>query len=196
MMLSWLSNATDWVTSAFDQVEDLLSSSPGDDISADSSIQQEVLQHNRTGGIVSAVLRALSVSPLEAFNHAKAVVEHKLVSLHSLALDVGQAAVEVSQSATKQVLAGNFSHAVELIREHSEAVIDWFGFSEFQLKLIREFSLILLGNLVLLLLAWRIYGSRISSRFLRSKGGRRVIEELRESVSELELPEDYSFKYK
>ena len=95
-----------------------------------------------------------------------------------------------------QVLAGNFSHAVELIREHSEAVIDWFQFSEFQLKLIREFSLILLGNLVLLLLAWRIYGSRISSRFLRSKGGRRVIEELRESVSELELPEDYSFKYK
>lgn len=194
MVSAWLSNATEWLTSAFDQVEELLSA-PASGEEANHLTAAGEQPYNRTG-LISIILRLLSVSPLEAFNHAKGVVEQKLVSLHNLALDVGQAAAEVSQSATKQVLAGNFSHAVELIREHSEAVIDWFQFSEFQLKLIREFSLILLGNLVLLLLAWRIYGSRISSRFLRSKGGRRVIEELRESVSELELPEDYSFKYK
>ena len=96
-----------------------------------------------------------------------------------------------------QVLAGNFSHAIDLIREHSETLIDWFHFSEFQQKLLREFSFILLGNLILLLLAWRVYGGRISARFLRSRdGGRRVIEDLRKSVSELQLPEDYNFKYK
>ena len=100
-------------------------------------------------------------------------------------------------SASFQVLAGNFSHAIDLIREHSETLIDWFHFSEFQQKLLREFSFILLGNLILLLLAWRVYGGRISARFLRSRdGGRRVIEDLRKSVSELQLPEDYNFKYK
>jgi len=177
MFSSFLTNATDWITLAFDQIEEYLSAPVSDEAGSD---QQSVIQKNVTSlgqGLLATVVRVLSVSPLDAFNHAKAVVE-------------------VSQSATNQVLAGNYSHALELIREHSEAVVNWFNFSEFQLKLIREFSLILLGNLVLLLIAWRIYGSRISSRFLRSRGGRRVIEELRESVSELELPEDYNFKYK
>ena len=50
----------------------------------------------------ATTVRILSVSPLEAFNHAKSVVETKLVNLHLLASDVAQAAVEVSQSATKQ----------------------------------------------------------------------------------------------
>ena len=53
--------------------------------------------------LLATTVRVLSVSPLEVFNHAKTVVEAKLVSLHLLASDVAQAAVEVSQSATKQV---------------------------------------------------------------------------------------------
>ena len=103
MVASWLSNATEWVTSAFDQVEELLSApASGEGEEANHLTAAGEQPYNRTG-LISIVLRLLSVSPLEAFNHAKGVVEQKLVGLHNLALDVGQAAAEVSQSATKQV---------------------------------------------------------------------------------------------
>jgi len=204
MLGSFLKEASEWVSSALNEVEQVLSA-PVDDPEG-STAEQLPLYSQPTASdtgyslgrtLLATTVRILSVSPLEAFNHAKTVVETKLVNLHLLASDVAQAAVEVSQSATKQVLAGNFSHAIDLIREHSETLIDWFHFSEFQQKLLREFSFILLGNLILLLLAWRVYGGRISARFLRSRdGGRRVIEDLRKSVSELQLPEDYNFKYK
>lgn len=71
------------------------------------------------------------------------------------------------------------------------------NFTDFQLKLLREFSLILLGNSFLVLLAWKIYGPRISAKFgLTSRGSRRAIEELRLSMSELQLPKEHDFKFK
>ena len=46
--------------------------------------------------------------------------------------------------------------------------------------------------------AWWKYGDRISRRFyVTSAGaGRRNIEELRTSMSELQLPKEHDFKYK
>lgn len=60
-----------------------------------------------------------------------------------------------------------------------------------QVKLLREFFVIFLGNTVLVLLAWRIYGDRI-----RARSGRRNIQELRSSVSDLKLPSEMDFKCK
>ena len=104
MFSSFLTNATDWITLAFDQVEEYLSAPVSDEGGSDH--QSVIFQKNVTSfgqGLLATVVRVLSVSPLDAFNHAKAVVENKLLSLHKLSIDVGQAAVEVSQSATNQV---------------------------------------------------------------------------------------------
>ena len=95
-----------------------------------------------------------------------------------------------------QISTGNYSAAIDLAKSQGQDLFDWFDFSDFQLRLIREFSLIFAGNLILVLLAWRVYGKRISDRFLSSKGGRQVIEELRTSMSELQLPNEHDFKYK
>jgi hypothetical protein len=76
-------------------------------------------------------------------------------------------------------------------------VIKTFDFTEFQLKLLREFSLILLGNTILVLLAWKIYGPRISAKFGITAGGSRSrIQELRLSMSEFQLPKEHDFKFK
>jgi hypothetical protein len=67
-----------------------------------------------------------------------------------------------------------------------------------QVKLLREFSLILAGNTLLVLIAWKIYGPRISAKFSSSpsRGSRQVIEDLRLSMSELQLPNEHDYKLK
>lgn len=96
-----------------------------------------------------------------------------------------------------QLTEGNLSEAIEVLRSDSLRLLDWFAFSDFQLKLLREFSLILAGNIFLVLLAWKVYGPRISGRFSRPVGGsRKVIEELRVSMSELQLPKEHDYKFK
>ena len=54
------------------------------------------------------------------------------------------------------------------------------------------------GNVIGVYFAWWKYGDRISRRFyVTSAGaGRRNIEELRTSMSELQLPKEHDFKYK
>ena len=91
---------------------------------------------------------------------------------------------------------GNYSGASDLAQLEFYRFLDYFAFDEFQLKLVREFSLILLGNLIFVFLAWKIYGPRISAKFMRSGASRRVIEELRTSMSELKLPKEHDFKFK
>jgi hypothetical protein len=69
-----------------------------------------------------------------------------------------------------------------------------------QIKLLREFFVIFLGNSVLVLVAGRIYGTRLGTKFLtggeRRGSSRRNIEELRTSRSELKLPQQMDFKFK
>ena len=59
-----------------------------------------------------------------------------------------------------------------------------------------QLFLILLGNFVLVLIAWRIYGARIANKFGVTRGSRLRIEELRTSMSELQLPKEHDFKFK
>ena len=59
-----------------------------------------------------------------------------------------------------------------------------------------QLSFILLGNLILVLIAWKIYGSRIAAKFGTTRGSRLRIEELRMSMSELQLPKEHDFKFK
>lgn len=42
-----------------------------------------------------------------------------------------------------------------------------FYFNEFQFLLLKTFSLILLFTLLLIFISWRVYGSRISERFMK-----------------------------
>jgi len=87
--------------------------------------------------------------------------------------------------------------------------IDWFKLAQsvreflalkelndFEYRLCREFCLILAGNTVLVLIAWKIYGPRISAKFGPSKGSRKTVEEIRMSISEFHLPKEHDFKFK
>jgi len=72
-----------------------------------------------------------------------------------------------------------------------------------KVKLLREFFVIFLGNSLLVLVAWKIYGARIRTKFMTVSGERRgsqqsrkTIEELRTSRSELKLPQQMDFKFK
>ena len=70
-------------------------------------------------------------------------------------------------------------------------------FTDFQFRLVREFSLIFLGNLLLVIIAWSIYGPRIAAKFgVSNRASRKTIEELRLSMSELQLPKEHDYKYK
>ena len=44
-----------------------------------------------------------------------------------------------------------------------------------KIKLLREFSLIFLGNSILVLLAWKVYGERIRNKFLSGRQVSRVV---------------------
>ena len=68
--------------------------------------------------------------------------------------------------------------------------------NDFEFRLCREFCLILAGNTVLVLIAWKIYGPRISAKFGPSKGSRKTVEELKLSISEFHLPKEHDFKFK
>lgn len=46
-------------------------------------------------------------------------------------------------------------------------IAEVFYFNEFQLLLLKTFSLILLFTLLLIFVSWRVYGNRISERFMK-----------------------------
>ena len=107
------------------------------------------------------------------------------------------AATNATKAIVNEVYSGHFSSAIDVIKFEIDKLLLLFNFSDFQYRLLREFSLILVGNIFLVLLAWRLYGPRISARFLgRSGGSHKRIEELRSSMSELQLPKELDFKYK
>lgn len=95
-----------------------------------------------------------------------------------------------------QLYSGNVREIFDSILINLSDLVNWIDFTDFQLKLLREFSLILLGNTILVLIAWKVYGPRISAKFDFSRGSRRAIEELRVSMSELQLPKEHDFKFK
>ncbi|KAJ9579046.1 hypothetical protein L9F63_024849 [Diploptera punctata] len=47
------------------------------------------------------------------------------------------------------------------------SVINWLAFDDFQIKLLKGFLFILCANLFLIYVSWKIYGKRISEKFMR-----------------------------
>ena len=95
-----------------------------------------------------------------------------------------------------QIYQGHLSEAFEVFLSSLYSLISWLDFTDFQLTLLREFTLILVGNSILVFIAWKIYGPRISAKFGVCRSSRRVIDELRLSMSELQLPKEHDFKFK
>lgn len=48
-----------------------------------------------------------------------------------------------------------------------EGIAEVFYFNEFQFLLLKTFSLILLFTLLLIFISWRVYGNRITERFMK-----------------------------
>ncbi|KAG7296597.1 hypothetical protein JYU34_020407 [Plutella xylostella] len=72
-----------------------------------------------------------------------------------------------------------------------EEVAEVFHFNEFQFLLLKTFSTILLFTLLLIFVSWRVYGKRISERFMKPATSA-TIEQLKESVSKLKLPKEHT----
>lgn len=82
-------------------------------------------------------------------------------------------------------------HPTNSFLRYYEDLAQWFAFDEFQLKLLKGFGVILSANIVLICISWRVYGKRISERFMRPPSTK-AIEELKKSVSQLKLPKEHS----
>ncbi len=79
----------------------------------------------------------------------------------------------------------------------SEPLWSLLDLSPLQLRTSKELLFILAGNVFGVFCAWYKYGDRISRRFfVTSVTSRKNIEELRTSMSELQLPKEHDFKYK
>lgn len=88
--------------------------------------------------------------------------------------------------------------------------LEWFAFDDFQLKLLKGFSIVLFCNVLFISLAWNYYGQRISDKlmrpgmfyergtfFLETKNylltaTSKSILELKKSVSQLKLPTEHT----
>lgn len=116
----------------------------------------------------------------------------------SCVLPAGQYLLTNAERAVQYTLNGEYEAVQEVTLTSLNQTLSWLDLSHFQIKLLREFSLIFFGNSLLVLFAWRIYGERIRNKFLsaRQESTRKNIEELRSSLSELKLPPEMDFKYK
>ena len=126
-------------------------------------------------------------------------ISHHVAHFSNITTDI----LEVARNATKtigiNVFAGDFNSVLSVLKFELDRAMNWFSFSDFQYRLLREFTLILAGNIFLVLVAWKVYGPRISNRFLArstSGGSHKRIAELRTSMSELQLPNELDFKFK
>jgi uncharacterized membrane-anchored protein YitT (DUF2179 family) len=72
-----------------------------------------------------------------------------------------------------------------------ESVVRWLAFDEFQIKLLKGLLFILCANICLIYMSWKVYGKRISEKFMRPVTSK-TIEDLKRSVSSLKLPKEHS----
>lgn len=61
-------------------------------------------------------------------------------------------------------LSGDQSKSVLTILEN---LPEYFFYDEFQWKLLKGFLLLLVSNLLLIFIAWRVFGKRICERFMK-----------------------------
>ncbi|KAK5648878.1 hypothetical protein RI129_003770 [Pyrocoelia pectoralis] len=64
-------------------------------------------------------------------------------------------------------------------------------FDQFQLKLLKTFFIALIVNILLIGIAWKIYGRAICERFMQPATSK-AIDELKASVSKLKLPKEHT----
>jgi len=120
-------------------------------------------------------------------NVASGILDHIVLPLTNFLLRNAEQAVKYS-------LNGDYVKYEEVTSQSLYSALSWLQLSPFQIKLIWEFFVIILGNSLLVFVAWRWYGERIRSKFMVE--GRRNIEEIRISFSELKLPREMDFKFK
>ena len=112
---------------------------------------------------------------------------------------MGQVLLYQTERAVQYTLNGDYDAVQDVTRTTFANTLSWLDLTTFQVKLLREFSVIFLGNTLLVLVALKIYGARIRAKFMtggRQGSSRRNIEELRTSLSELKLPQEMDFKFK
>lgn len=74
------------------------------------------------------------------------------------------------------------------------SLLDWqalFSFSEFQVALLKIFLFSLGFNLLCICIAWKLYGRNIYDTFMKPVTPK-IIEDLKKSVSRLNLPKEHS----
>lgn len=98
-----------------------------------------------------------------------------------------------AESAVKYTLNGDYARYEEVTTQSFYSTLSWLQLSAFQLKLVGEFSVIIVGNCLLVLLAWRWYGGRIRTHFMLCDERQRL--EDRVSCSSLKLPREKDFKF-
>lgn len=92
-------------------------------------------------------------------------------------------------------LASYISGSANLLYEN-QSVLAFFEsfhlhFDQFQLKLLKTFFIALIINILLIGIAWKIYGKAICERFMQPTTSK-AIDELKSSVSKLKLPKEHT----
>ncbi|CAG9792344.1 unnamed protein product [Diatraea saccharalis] len=102
-------------------------------------------------------------------------------------------ALEFIESCVTALPIENLPNTVVNLSELSfyEEIASVLYFNEFQFLLLKTFFLILLFTLLLIFISWRVYGKRISERFMKPATSA-TIEQLKESVSKLKLPKEHT----
>jgi hypothetical protein len=59
------------------------------------------------------------------------------------------------------------SWSTYFLGECYDSIINWLAFDEFHIKLLKGFLFILCANIFLIYISWKIYGKRISEKFMR-----------------------------
>lgn len=91
-------------------------------------------------------------------------VENILNSSYADVLKVYYSSLSAYIINTVVSLSGEQSKSVLTVLEN---LPESFSYDEFQWKLLKGFSLVLIINLLLIFVAWRIFGKRICERFMK-----------------------------
>lgn len=151
----------------------------------------ELLRYNNTfiSDSLLAIIDGLSETGTGVYNK---FVDLALVPLAAFLLGV-------IESSLKYLLEeGEYQKYEEATAQSYHTALDWLQLSKFQSKLLWEFFIIILGNCLLLSLAWWVYGDRIRSQFMQGGSDKRLrnFEEIRDGYSDLKLPKEMDFKFK
>lgn len=68
---------------------------------------------------------------------------------------------------------------------------DWLQVEDFQVRILQTCLIILVFNIFLISIAWKMYGPRIAERFMKSASNS-VLEDLKQGATDLKLPTEHS----